>query len=57
MKAKADFYCTVCGKEIYDYPLAKKPPVCCRKIMKRKWTLPGIVYRGDWWTGAQRRKR
>ena len=49
---KADFYCTVCGKVVEDYPLKKKPPTCCRKIMQRKYTPTPTFFRGTGWPGA-----
>ena len=49
--AKSDYVCEVCGAEVYDYPLGKKPPVCCRKVMLRKYAPITIIFKGNGWGG------
>ena len=49
--AKSDYVCEVCGAEVYDYPLGKKPPVCCRKVMLRKYAPITVIYKGNGWGG------
>ena len=48
-----DYYCTICGKEKKDYPEGKKPPVCCRKIMLRKYHPTPIIFKGEGWAGKE----
>ena len=48
-----EYMCTVCGEK-KEWPADKKPPTCCRKIMRKVFTPPHVVYRGSGWT---RRKR
>lgn len=52
-----DYYCTICGKERNDYPDGKKPPVCCRKIMLKKYHPTPVVFKGEGWTNAGKEKR
>ena len=54
---KADYICDVCGEEKKDYPLEKKAPRHCRKVMRRKYAPVAVSYRGDGWTGAQKEER
>ena len=52
-----DYYCTICGKERNDYPDGVKPPVCCWKIMLKKYHPTPVVFKGEGWTNAGKEKR
>ena len=46
------FVCDVCNKEI-EVPAGKRPPVCCRKIMRKKYTVNPVIFKGDGWAGKE----
>lgn len=54
-----DYKCTVCGHEMKD---REKKPYCCEASMCfstkviRMWGSPGITYKVDGMTGAQKGK-
>jgi len=52
-----DYVCSICGKEINDYPDGKKPPVCCRKIMDKKYYPTPAIFKGDGFTSACKETR
>ena len=57
MSKLVDYVCDICGKKIEDYPLGKKPPRCCRQVMRRLYAPVRIIYEGEGWTDAQREER
>ena len=47
------YVCDICESE-KEQPEGKRPPVCCRKIMRKKYYPVGIIYKTDGFTGAQK---
>lgn len=52
-----DFKCVVCGHELKDMPIPKKPYKHCRKPMRRKYAPTKSIFKGDGWTDARKEDR
>jgi len=50
-----DYECAGCDTEMKDQ---EETPTCptCKKVMRKKFKSPGIIYKGSGYTGAQKGK-